>query len=45
MTILAIPDIVILKAVNIGVQTIRIHVHVNHEKCAKCPPKHRCPDF
>ncbi len=45
MTILAIPNIIILKAVNINVQAIGIHVHVNHEKCAKCLPKHHCPDF
>ena len=31
MTILAIPDIVILKAIHVGIQTVRIHVHVNHE--------------
>jgi hypothetical protein len=31
MTILAIPDIVILKAIHVDIQTVRIHVHVDHE--------------
>jgi len=31
MAILAVPDIVILKAVDIGVQAVRVHVHVDHE--------------
>lgn len=31
MTILAIPNVVILKAINIDIQTIRIHIHINHE--------------
>jgi hypothetical protein len=31
MTILSIPDIVIIETVDIGLQTIRIHVHVSHK--------------
>lgn len=31
MTILAIPDIVILKAIHVDIQTVRIQVHVDHE--------------
>ena len=31
MTILAIPDIVILKAIHVDIQTVRIHIHVDHE--------------
>ena len=31
MTILAIPDIVILKTIHVDIQTVRIHVHVDHE--------------
>jgi len=31
MTILAMPDIVILKAIHVDIQTVRIHIHVDHE--------------
>jgi len=31
MAILAIPDIVVLEAVHVDVQTVGIHVHVDHE--------------
>lgn len=31
MAILAIPDIVVLKAIHVDIQTVRIHVHVDHE--------------
>ena len=31
MTILAIPDIAILKVIHVDIQTVRIHVHVDHE--------------
>lgn len=31
MTILAIPDIVILKPIHVDIQTIAIHIHVDHE--------------
>jgi|WetSurMetagenome_2_1015567.scaffolds.fasta_scaffold04666_3 hypothetical protein len=31
MTVLAIPDIVVLGAVDVGVETIGIHVDISHE--------------
>jgi len=31
MTILAIPDVVVQEAVHVGLQAVRIHVHVGHE--------------
>ena len=31
VTILGIPDIVVLETVDVDVQTVRIHVHVGHE--------------
>lgn len=31
MAILGIPDIVVLKPVNVNLQAVRIHVHVDHE--------------
>jgi hypothetical protein len=31
MVILAVPDVVVLKPVDIGVQTVVVHVHVDHE--------------
>ena len=32
MAVLAIPDVVVLKTVDVDVQTVGIHVHVGHEK-------------
>jgi hypothetical protein len=31
MTILAIPNIVVPEAVDVGVETIVVHVHISHE--------------
>jgi len=31
MTVLAIPDIVVLEAVDVGIQTVGVHVHVGHK--------------
>ena len=31
MTILSIPDIVVLETVDVDVQTIRVHVDIGHE--------------
>ena len=31
MSVLGIPDIVILKAIHVDIQTVRIHIHVDHE--------------
>jgi hypothetical protein len=31
MAILTVPDVVVLKTIHVDVQTVRVHVHVDHE--------------
>ena len=40
MAILAIPDVVVLEAIDVDVQTVGVHIHVDHKmyKAPSTPP-------